>query len=206
MKKLVLLFVGLCPLFFQPVAQAQQTPASDAKELSGIEVGAMAPLLDLKNENNTRVSLADALKSGPVILVFYRGEWCPVCNRFLSALEDSVAKLEKEGARVFAVSAEKPEYLQKMKAKTGASFTFLSDSAYAMMSAFGLVYELDNGTRLKYKTVLGANIPEATGDDRVLLPVPATYIIGSDGKVLWKHFDPDYRKRATVSEMLEVLK
>jgi peroxiredoxin len=134
--------------------------------------------------------------------VFYRGQWCPYCNRHLSALNENLQAIESKGAQLIAISPEKQEMLMKSAEKTGASFSLLTDQDFKIAEAFELAFLPSSGTRLKYNTILGADLDEAQTDDSERLPVPATYIIGQDGTVLWRHFDRDYSQRASPEEIL----
>ncbi|WP_421751165.1 peroxiredoxin-like family protein [Croceimicrobium sp.] len=180
--------------------------SQDLDSVQGLPVGAKAPLPSLQNEEGQKISLSQALEKGPIVLIFYRGQWCPYCNRHLSALEAVRDSLEAEGAQLFAISPEKPEYLQEMQAKTEAGFTLLYDSAYQTILAYDLAFLPSAGTRFKYNTLLGADLSEAHGDERELLPVPASFLIDQKGIIRWRHFDPDYTQRSEPSEILKALK
>tara|TARA_B100001115_G_scaffold183414_1_gene182200 strand:- start:2515 stop:3117 length:603 start_codon:yes stop_codon:yes gene_type:complete len=180
--------------------------SQDLDSVQGLAIGDQAPLPTLQNEEGQSISLSEALKKGPIVLVFYRGQWCPYCNRHLSALEAIRDSLEMEGAQLFAISPEKPEYLQEMQEKTEAGFSLLYDSAYQTIIAYNLAFLPSAGTRFKYNTILGARLSEAHGDERELLPVPATFLIDQEGIIRWRHFDPDYTQRSDPSEVLEALR
>jgi len=176
-----------------------------AKEAKGLETGEKAPVFKATDMNGNKFSLQDALAEGLVVLIFYRGHWCPVCNKHLGALQDSLHLIQESGAQVVAISPEKVELLGKTAAKTGASFTLLHDENYRIAEAFDVDFRPDSTQRIMYNTFLGANLKEAHSDDSQRLPIPATFVIGKDGKIAWRHFDPDYKKRSTVSEILEAL-
>lgn len=175
------------------------------KEAKGLETGVKAPLFKATDMNGNNFSLQDALAKGPVVLIFYRGHWCPVCNKHLGALQDSLKLMQNMGAQVVAVSPEKPELLAKTTEKTGADFTLLYDEDYRISDAFDVTFTPGGMDRTMYNTFLGANLKEAHSDDSQRLPIPATFVIGKDGKIAWRHFDPDYKKRSTVSEILDAL-
>lgn len=185
-------------------AQAQDRYKTES-QTQGLAVGAKVRSFTALNQAGEQVKLTDELAKGPVLLVFYRGQWCPYCNRHLSDLQDSLALLQKKGVRVFAISPEKPEFLLKMQEKTEASFTFLWDEGHAIGRAFDVTHQPEAATRKKYNALLRARLAEASGDESEQLPVPATYLIGQDGRVLWRHFDQDYRKRSSVAEILTQL-
>jgi peroxiredoxin len=175
------------------------------EEAEGITVGMNAPLFSAIDADSNLFSLEKAIEKGPVVLIFYRGFWCPVCNQHLGSIQDSLRLIEEKGARVIAVSPEKPEYLDKMAEKTGAQFTLLYDEGYRIADAYDVTFKPGAATLFTYNTFLGANLKETHSDDSQRLPIPATYIVGMDGKIAWWQFDPDYKKRSTVKEILENL-
>jgi peroxiredoxin len=121
-------------------------------------------------------------------------------------LQDSLQLIYDKGASVIAISPEKPEYLQKMEDKTGAKFTLLYDEGYKISDAYGVTFRPDSGTILLYNTVLGAKLKETHSDDTQRLPIPATYIINKEGFIIWRQFDPDYKNRSSVSDIINAIK
>ena len=176
-----------------------------AQEAKGLSVGTKAPLFEALTQDSTNYALADSLKKGPVVLIFYRGQWCPICNRHLSNIQDSLKLIYEKGATVIAVSPEKPELLNKTAEKTGAKFTLLYDEGYKICDAYDVTFTPNGATRLKYNTFLGADLKNAHSDDSERLPIPATYVINKEGVIVWRQFDPDYRNRSTVKDILKHL-
>ncbi|MDP2188995.1 MAG: peroxiredoxin-like family protein [Sphingobacteriaceae bacterium] len=199
MTKSFLFIMLLCLSTF---TQAQYKTES---QTAGLAVGSQVTPFTALNQLGDKVSLTEALADGPVLLVFYRGQWCPYCNRHLNNLQDSLELLEAKGIRVYAISPEKPEFLLQMQEKTKASFTFLWDEGHKIGKAFDVSHQPEAGTRKKYNTLLRARLATASGDDSEQLPVPATYLISREGVVLWRHFDQDYRHRSSVAAILEQL-
>jgi peroxiredoxin len=176
-----------------------------AKEAKGLERGANAPMFHAKDMEGNDFSLQGSLEKGPVVIIFYRGHWCPVCNRHLKTLQDSLNVIQQYGATLVAVSPEQVRLLGKTAEKTGAEFTLLFDENYHIAQAFDVQFRPDSMQRVMYNTTLGANLKEAHSDDSQQLPIPATFLIGKDGKIAWRHFDPDYRKRSSVKDIVEAL-
>jgi peroxiredoxin len=175
------------------------------KEAKGLQVGDLVKNFTAKDLNDNDFSLDNALKSGPVVVIFYRGHWCPVCNRHLSQLQDSLQLIYEKGASVVAVSPEKSEFLKLTAEKTHASFSLLYDEGYKIANLFDVTFRPDSMTRLVYNTMLGADLKNAHSDSSEQLPVPATFVIGQDSKIVWRHFDPDYKKRASVQVIVTAL-
>lgn len=176
-----------------------------AKEAQGLEAGADAPMFHAKDMQGNDFSLQEALEQGPVVIIFYRGHWCPVCNKHLKTLQESLGVIQKHNATLIAVSPEQVRLLGKTAEKTGAEFTLLHDENYYIAEAFDVQFRPDSMQRVMYNTALGANLKEAHSDDSQQLPIPATFVIGKDGKIAWRHFDPDYRKRSSVKDIVETL-
>lgn len=174
-------------------------------EPQGLNVGDKVPLFEAVTHDNETIVLEEALKKGPVVVLFYRGQWCPICNRLLSNLQDSLDLIQKAGATLVAVSPEKPELMKKTAKKTKADFTLLFDDSYKICNAFDVTFTPDKATKMKYNTFLGADLENAHSDGSTRLPVPATFIVNQDGVIVWRHFDPNYKNRATASQILNHL-
>lgn len=179
---------------------AQDTKS--AQQTKGIQIGSKAPLFTATNLNDEKIALQDLLQKGPVVIIFYRGQWCPICNRHLQSLQDSLQLIYNKGAQVIAISPEKSEFLKKTAEKTNAKFELLYDEGYKIAKAYDVLFKPEFMSRTIYNTFLGANLKNAHSDDSQQLPVPATYIVGQDGKVIWRHFDPDYKKRSSVKDIV----
>ena len=200
MKKIILSLI----LIFMIATVKSQTKktVNDAK---GLNVGATAPLFKAIDADSIEFSLEDELKNGPVVLIFYRGFWCPVCNKHLSSIQDSLKMVEETGAKVIAVSPEKPEYLDRMAERTAAKFTLLYDEYYQIAEAYDVNFT-PSGTQLfTYNVILRGNLKNTHSDKSQRLPIPATYIINQDGIIIWRQFDPNYKNRSSVEEILNVL-
>lgn len=175
------------------------------EEAKGLAIGEMAPNFSALDANNETIGLKEALEEGPVVIVFYRGFWCPICNSHLAILQDSLQMIESAGARVIAISPEKPEYLEKMSEKSGAQFTLLYDENYEIATAFDVNYKPKSSQLLTYNVALGAKIKKSHTTDSQNLPIPATFIINQHGEIIWRQFDPNYKSRSSVKEIIENL-
>jgi peroxiredoxin len=171
---------------------------------TGLNVNDKAPNFKVKSNSGSMVSLKKELKKGPVVLIFYRGQWCPFCNKQLKKLEDSLSFITAKGAQVFAITPETGENVMKTVEKTKASFPVLSDSGMTIMTAYKVAFKVDDKTVEKYKGY-GIDFDKANGANGANLPVPAVYIISKKGVITYRYFDTDYTKRASVKEILEHL-
>ena len=174
--------------------KAQSTPV-------GLNVNDNAPDFISTDQNGKIINLKEQLKKGTVVLVFYRGEWCGYCNKQLKNLEDSLSLIISKGATLFAVTPEKKENVSKTIEKTKATFSILTDDNQKIMTAYKVVFALDEKTTEKYKGY-GINLMECNGNNGNNLPVPAVYIINKAGKIIYRYFDEKYSNRVSVKEIL----
>ena len=172
---------------------------------SGLKTGAAAPSFTVKDNSGKTLDLKALLKSHKaVVLFFYRGQWCPYCNKQMQHIQDSLQLLSGKGAYVIGVTPEANENIKTTIAKTKATYSIVQDKGYAIMKSYGVNYVLDDATVAKYKGY-GLDMTKANGNTDNVLPVPATYVINSSGKIVFVHFDKDYTKRASVKDILAVL-
>ncbi len=195
----------LTTIAFFIMTHTQSQDTRRAEDASGLTVGTEAPSFTARDAGGEEFTLTEALKTGPVVMIFYRGHWCPVCNEHLGTIQDSLSLILEKGASVIAVSPQKPEYLDRMAEQTGAEFRLLYDKGYAIADAYDVTFTPPRRTLVMYNTALGAKLKESQTDDSQRLPIPATYIIGQDGGIAWRQFDPNYKNRSTVKEILENL-
>ena len=186
-------------LFVAPLLSlAQPSP-------KGLQLNDKAPEFTAKDQHGKLITLSAELKKGPVVIVFYRGQWCPYCNRQLKGLQDSLSFIKEKGATLIAVSPEKLENISKTIEKTKASYPVLFDDGLKIMKSYDVAYNVDSSTVEKYKK-FGIDFYDANGaTNGATLPVPTVYIINKEGVIIFKHFDPDYKKRVTVQEILSHL-
>lgn len=171
----------------------------------GLEKGHEAPDFTGKDQNGRSIHLKELLKSGKVVLIFYRGQWCPICMPHLRKLQESLKEVESKGASVALITPEKQEYIQKTIAKTQTTIPIIWDEGFKIMKAYKVAFEEKKWKVLMYRWLLGGNFKKAHSDGKNILPVPATYIIGTDGKIQFSHFDTDYKNRAGVKDILNHL-
>jgi len=196
MRRLFFLLIGFIISFF---ADAQEKP-------EGLFINSKAPDFKATDQYGNEIRLKDVLKDSLVVLIFYRGQWCPYCNKQLKKLEDSLQLIKDKRAKLIAVTPEKTEYISKTIEKTKASYSLLYDKEMKIMKAYAVAFEVDDRTVSRYKN---ADIDLATANgqkDKVYLPVPAVYIINKEGTIVYRFFEADYKKQPAVKEILENLK
>jgi len=194
MKKI---FILIAVLFCGMAAFSQEAP-------EGLFLNSKAPDFKAKDQQGHEVRLKDLLKKGKVVLVFYRGEWCPYCNKFLQKLEDSLSAIRDKGATLVAVTPELPENVSKTIEKTRAEFPILHDDGLKIMKAYDVEFEVPENTLTRYRNA-GIKIDEINGKNGNFLPVPAVYIIDKEATVVYRFFNQDYKKRPPVKEILDFL-
>ena len=168
-------------------------------------VGDHAPDIALPDAHGKLFEVATLLKNGPVIVTFYRGGWCPYCNLELKAYQDILPRIAAAGASLVAISPEKPDDSLSTTEKNSLTFPVLSDVGQKVGKAFGLVYSFTEELRGVYDG-FKLDIPAKNGTpDDWALPLSATYLIGSDGRILFADTSVDYRRRTDPLEVLQVL-
>ncbi len=205
MKNILLLFLFI-PLLLQAQSEnflRKKGIDTDKHIPEGLPVGAEAPMFEAFSLSGDKIDTREILKKKKIVLIFYRGKWCPQCNRYLSNLSDSL-KLIKD-AEVLVVGSESFENSRKTSRKTNASFILIPDTSLKILKAYDVLFYVTRKYGRMVSVYLMKNLAKSNGQEEAVLPVPATYIIGQDGKILWRHFDYDYSRRASVKDILEHL-
>ena len=192
-----------------PEMMAKAKKGIEAARASGVEksakqVGDMAPDATLTNFNGESVQLSSLWQEGPVVLMWYRGGWCPYCNIQLQAMNAALKDIQGAGARLVVLSPEIAEKAKETAAKTGAAFVAFQDTDSAVARDYGLVYQLDEAIVPMYRDRLKLN--EFNGNDKMELPLAATYVIDKDGVIQYAFLDADYKKRAEPSDVVAAVK
>ena len=171
----------------------------------GKKVGDRAPAIVLPDAHGKRFDVASLLAKGPVVVIFYRGGWCPYCNLELRAYQSLLPRFAAAGASLVAISPEKPDDSVSTAEKNELTFPVLSDIGHSVGKAFGIVYAFTDELRSVYEG-FNLDIPAKNGTpDDWSLPLSATYVIGPDGVILFADTSVDYRHRTDPLEVLNVL-
>ncbi|ARI78441.1 peroxiredoxin-like family protein [Halobacillus mangrovi] len=171
----------------------------------GLDKGEKAPNFNLPDAKGTAVELYEQLEKGPVIVTFYRGGWCPYCNMELRAYQEILDEVHEAGGELMAISPENPDHSLSTSEKNELEFLVLSDVGNEVANQFNLVYQLPDYLVDIYKDK-GLNVDQHNGDETWTLPVSATYVIDTDGTIVYEYTKADYKDRAEPSQVLEVLK
>jgi peroxiredoxin len=176
------------------------------KKPEGLFINSKAPEFSVKDQNGKQVNLKELRKKGPVVLVFYRGNWCPYCNKELKRFEDSLQLIKDKGAELIAISPETQEGITKTVEKTKAAYSVISDSDAKIIKAYDVAYKVDEKTLARYKSFdIDLSVTNGQNPKNTLLPVPALFIISKEGTVKYRYFNEDYKKRPSVKEILDNL-
>ena len=171
---------------------------------SAKNIGDKAPNFTLENALGKEVSLEEYLQKGPVVLVWYRGGWCPYCNINLHYLQEELANIKAEGANLVALTPELPDKSISTTEKHHLEFEILSDIGNNVAKKYGVVYKLTDDVAQIYNEKF--NLNQHNGDTSDELPLAATYIINTKGEIEYAFLDTDYRNRAEPSEITSFLK
>ena len=192
------------PEIREAMVRADMELAASGIARRALKAGDRAPDFNLPDARGGHVRLKDLLATGPVVLSFYRGGWCPYCNLELRALQQALPEITHLGAKLVAVSPQTPDESLSTTEKNALSFSVLSDIGSTTAKAFGIAYDLAEELRPIYRRS-GHALPEKNGDDSWVLPIPATYVIDTDGTIALAFVDVDYRNRLEPAEILTAL-
>jgi len=168
------------------------------------KAGDVAPEFSLKDADGQLVSSRDLLARGPLVVSFYRGVWCPYCNLELQALQAALPEISARGASLVAISPQTAPNSRKSQRDNKLEFPILSDFRSEVANAFGIRFALPEYLAKVYKD-FGNNLPVINDDPAWVLPMPARYVIATDGTIAYSEVNPDYTHRPDPSELLPVL-
>ncbi len=168
-------------------------------------VGAPAPDFTLPDAHGEDVTLSTLLAKGPIVVVFYRGAWCPYCNLQLNAFQTALDEIEAAGATLVAISPQTPDNSLTFTEQQQLRFTVLSDVHNTVARTYGLVFRQADAPTAMQKQ-LGIDLEQVNGDDSHELPAASTFVIGPDGIVRFAAVSSDYRWRVGPDEVLTVLR
>ncbi|MEM7225632.1 MAG: peroxiredoxin-like family protein [Pseudomonadota bacterium] len=192
------------PGAFDAFARSTQELIESGQVERAIKADDTAPDFTLTDQDGNTVVLKDLLAEGPVVLSFYRGVWCPYCNIELKTLEEAADEIRARGATLVAVSMQGAADSRKSKRDNGLSFPILTDKAGELAAKFGIRWTLQDYV-IEFHKVFGVELPKIHNDGEWNLPMPARYVIASDGTVAYAEVNPDYTRRPEPSDLFPVL-
>ena len=170
-----------------------------------LQAGDTIPNFVLPNATGKSVDIQDILSSGLVIISFYRGGWCPYCNLELRALQQWLPEIKAYGGTLVAISPQTPDNSLSTIEKNELTFEVLSDVGNLIAHKFGLVFIVPEALRPIYQE-FGIDLPKTNGDETFELPIPATYVVNSDGVIIDAFVNADYTERQDPEEIINILK
>jgi peroxiredoxin len=194
--KQVFLFILLLVVV---ISQAQEKP-------EGLFINSKAPDFKAKDQSGVEINLKDLRKKGPVVVFFYRGNWCPYCTKELTRLQDSLSLITEKGAQVVAITPEASEGIAKTIEKTKAVFPIIYDEEMKISKGYKVGFQVDDRTTERYKSFGNDLLVINNQKQKAWLPVPAVYIINKEGTVTYRYFNEDYKKQPNIKEILAELK
>jgi len=178
--------------------------ASGAAERA-LKAGDRGPEFTLKDAHGHDVSSGELLAKGPLVVTFYRGVWCPYCNLDLQALQAALPAMSALGAQLIAISPQTASNSRKSERDNQVTFPVLADPGNEVAAQFGLRFKLPDYLIELYRDVFKNDLARVNGEPSWTLPMPARYVIGTDGVIAYAEVNPDYTQRPDPHELLPVL-
>lgn len=173
---------------------------------NAIKIGEKAPFFELPNQEGILQPLDTFLDKGPLVITFYRGDWCPYCNLQLRALQAKLSEIQALGATLVAISPQVPDGSLSKSEISDMAFTVLSDQDAKIASEYGVAWEVPEFLLEHMRVDRSLDLAEINNGNGTVLPIPATFILGRDGIVAWNYVNVDYRMRSEPDEIIEALK
>lgn len=167
-------------------------------------VGDILPGFSLTNSNNQLINSDTLLDNGKLIITFFRGSWCPYCNVQLKAFQDAIPQIKAKNATLIAISPQTYTFSNRLAEEHTLDFEILFDKNNEYAQKLGIVITLQDFVLSQYKA-LGIDLKSFNGINDYSLPIPATFVIENNGRILYTFNDVDYTKRADIQEIINKL-
>lgn len=168
------------------------------------KLGEKIPEFSLPNAKNEIVHSAEILKSGKMVIAFYRGSWCPYCNLELKALQENISKFIDKKTTLVAISPQSPDNSLTVIEKHNLTFEVLTDKDNLFAKQLGITFELQDFVLLYYQA-LGIDISVFNKNKDNTLPVPAVFVVNEEGKIIYKFADANYMNRLNIEALIQSL-
>jgi len=183
------------------VGAGQEAIAAAHPAGSALARGDAAPDFSLPEVRGGSATLSAYRARGPVVLSFYRGGWCPFCSLELQAWSAHYESLKARGGELIAISPEAPDHAAVRETTREAPFAVVTDADQSVAAAYGLVFELPADAAAAQRR-LEAPLDRLNADGTWRLPVPATYVVDTEGVIVWAHAADDYTERAEPADVI----
>lgn len=194
------------PEFMSGVDDIIKQEKAFKKGENAIKIGQKAPDFELPNPEGKLISLNVLLEKGPVVITFYRGNWCPYCNLQLRALQARLDDIYSLGASLVAISPQVPDGSLTKDEISNMDFIVLSDQDAKVALHYGVAWEVPEFLVEHMRVDRKLDLDKINNGNGNVLPIPATFILGQDGVVKWHYVNVDYRTRSEPDEIIEALK
>lgn len=171
----------------------------------GLKIGNLAPDFEGIDQDGKKRKLSEMIQEGPVVVNFFRGSWCPSCYKHLKSIRDSLDFITATGAQIIMISPEEKESLDAFAKKKGFAFPMITDEGLDIMNSYKVTFQVTEKYQKKIKTFLFTDIAANNAIKQAALPVPATYIIGKDQKIIAMQYDPRYSNRMSPTAIINAL-
>lgn len=192
----LLLFVWVITLPLHLFGQIDNEP---------LKIGDNAPPIIGVDQNGKSINSTEILKNNKILMVFYRGNWCPHCKKHLGSLQEHLEAFTRKGVYVMVVTPETVERTKETAKKFNATFSIIHDIDNKIMDDYKVSFEVNKDNVPNYYRIVSSKVAAYNVKNNNVLPVPATYLIDKDGKIIYVHYDPDYKKRSDFDEILKSL-
>jgi peroxiredoxin len=170
-----------------------------------LKVGEMAPEINGVDQNGEEINSTEILKSNKILMVFYRGNWCPHCKKHLGSLQEHLNEFKEKDVFVMVVTPETVEKTKETEQKFKTDFSIVHDVDNKIMNDYKVAFDVNKENVPSYYGFITDKVAEYNVENNKVLPVPATYLIGRDGRIIYVQYDPDYKNRSDFSEILKSL-
>lgn len=195
MTKHLLTWLFISIVSFTNFAQVFETP----EEATPLQVGEQIPNLIVQALDNSKKEIGSIIAEQPSIILFYRGGWCPYCNRHLSAVGEAKEEISQLGYQIIGISPDTPSKLKATIEKGKLDYKLYSDSDTKLIQAMGIAYRAPD----RYTSKL-ASFSNDLNDDTI--PVPSVYIVDTRGEIIFQYSDTNYKERLSTKKLINELK
>ncbi len=171
---------------------------------NALNVGDKVPDFEFEDMDRNKISLNTMTALGSVVISFNRGNWCPFCNIDFKHMQRNIAAIEESGSNLFVISPQLIEKSAQLKEENGYDYPILHDKSNEVAKQFGICFTLSDELKTIHHS-FGMDIPEHNGDNSFELPIPATYVIGSDKKIKFAYINPNWMERAQIEDIKKYL-
>ncbi len=166
-----------------------------------LKIGESSPVIKGVDQFNTVINSSEILKDKKILLLFYRGNWCPYCKKHLVSLQDNLEEFTKKGVYVIVVTPEKAEKVKQTTKKFKSTFSIIHDVDNKIMNDYKVAFNVNKENVPNYFEFTLKKVRDYNENN--VLPVPATYLIDTNHKISYVHYDPDYKNRSNIKDLLE---